>query len=218
MERKISIYLYVIAFIFASILFAVGVYVGTLINQNVMSSLASEIEEANTKISNIGVLLFLEDQNSNFCSFYKEELTSFDREREKLGYELSLMEDQKGYSSPEIKRKYMVLQIQSLLFSKKVQKLCGEDYCFVLFFYDNVNCTDCKRQGEIILKARDSFSTKDKIKIYAFDTGINSSVVHSLMKEYNVNAIPMTIIGNYSYVGIVSLEELKQAMKDADRD
>jgi len=216
-ERKISWYLYVFAFIIASTLFSVGVYVGMMINQNAMSRIDNDISAINEQVSTMGLLLLLEENNSAFCPVYKSELAKIDGMREKLGYELSLMEEQRGFSSPAVKNDYMVLQGQSYLLSKKIKELCAEDKnVFVLFFYDNKNCSDCKQQGDNILRARDSAKNKEFIRIYAFDGGIESAIVEAFEKQLNIIAHPTTIIGSERYVGAISENDLRKAMENAD--
>lgn len=218
MERKISVELYVIAFVLSAIIFAAGVYVGFLINKGAVESINSNMETLNSKIATATLLFFLDEENQNFCKVYENELSLIDQEREKVGYELSLMEDQKKYFSPEAKRNYMILQLQSLLFSKKVNKLCeGKNYSFVLYFYNNTNCDVCRAQGDNILRARDALPENEraKIRIYAFDSGVGSDVVAVLMTQYGVRSIPTTIIGNASYAGLLSVDEIKKAMENA---
>ena len=168
-------------------------------------------------MSTIGLLLLLDENNPAFCSVYKSELVKIDVMREKLGYELSMMEEQRGFSSPAVKNNYMILQGQSYLLSKKINELCADDKnILVLFFYDNKNCNDCKQQGTNILRARDSAKNKELIRIYAFDGGIESAIVESFKKQLNITTHPTTMIGSKRYVGAVSENDLRKAMENAD--
>lgn len=216
MERKISIQLYMIALIIAATLFSIGVYVGTIINQNAMESIGEHINSLNQRVANVEILLLLEENDTAFCPVFRSELTGLDREREQLGYKIGVMEEERGFSSPEIKKDYMVLQAQSYLFAKRIKERCGDETVFVLFFYDNKNCTSCRPTGDAILMARDSLPNRDRIKIYAFDGGIGSTIVDALEAKYGVKTHPTTIINDMVYAGAVNDETLLEAMKNAD--
>jgi len=215
MERKISIELYMLAFVIAAILFSIGVYVGTVINQGVMEDIGRSVQSLNQRISGLGLLL-LEENDPAFCPFYRSELQRLDGEREELGYKISKMENEQQFYSPEVKREYMILQAQSYLFTKKIRDKCGDEAVFVLFFYDNKDCKDCSTAGDRVLRARDGSANKDKIKIYAFDGGIDSTVVQAFEKQYGVKSHPTTVINNATYIGAVSEEELRKAMENVD--
>ncbi len=216
MERKISVELYMLAFIIAAALFSAGVYVGTIINQDAMNAIDRNIASLNQRIFGVELLLLLEENDTSFCPVYRSELQHLDAEREEVGYRINLMEEERGFSSGEVKKDYMVLQAQSYLLAKKINEKCGDKYAIVMFFYDNKNCTDCKQAGDAILRARDGLPNKDRIRIYAFDGGIGSSIVEALEEKHGVKTHPTTIIGGTTYAGPVNEKTLMEAMGNAD--
>ncbi|MFH1221785.1 MAG: hypothetical protein V1492_01735 [Candidatus Micrarchaeota archaeon] len=215
MERKISFSFYVVAFLVAAALFSIGVYVGTTINNGAVTGISSEVSGLSSRLSMMQLLALMEENNSAFCPVYRSELAEIDTQREKLGYELTLLEEQKHVFAPETKKEYMMLQAQSYLLAKKTEQTCpGKNSVYVLYFYSNDNCDSCKLQGDDILRARDEAKNKDSVKIYAFDSGIGSPVVDAFKSQYQVKNYPTTIVNGIAYRSLTSKDVLRGAMEN----
>jgi hypothetical protein len=213
-ERKISFTLYAIAFIIAAALFSIGVYVGTIINNNAVGSIGSNVGTLNQRLSTMEVLLLMEENNTAFCPVYKSELVEIDKQREKLGYELTLLEQKQVYA-PDTKKDYMMLQAQSYLLAKKINGLCpDEKNSVVLFFYTNMGCDSCTQQGNVILEARDSAKNSNDVKIYALDAGIGSPVVDAFRTQYKVTSYPTIIVNGVTYHGLTNGDLISRAMEN----
>ena len=119
MERKVSWPLYLTAFVISAIIFIAGIYVGTLLDSAEINTLSSDVDSLSKEISTVQVLM-LSEAGSAFCPVYAEEFMKIDGEREKVGYELTYLEEERNVYSPELKKDYFVLEAQSYFLAKKL--------------------------------------------------------------------------------------------------
>lgn len=205
MERKVSWPLYFTAFVISAIIFIAGIYVGTVLDSTEISALSSNVDSLSTEISTVQVLL-LSEEGPAFCPVYEEEFLKIDAEREKVGYELTYLEEERNVYSPDLKKDYFVLEAQSYFLAKKLQEVCDDDSVLVLYFYSNENCEDCVQQGTDILSARDASS--ENVLIYSFDGDIGSSIAEGFMTQYNITTYPSVVINGETHSGYIPPEEL----------
>ncbi len=209
MERTIAWSLYVAAFVIAVVVFIAGVYVGTILDKSDIQTLSKEVESLSQDLATMQLLYLIDDNSSAFCPLYESELSSIEEKREKLGYELTFLEDKRKIEAPELKKQYFILEAQSYFISKKLKESCNDKTIIVLYFYSNKNCTDCGRQGVDILSARDTVATRNiKVRIYSFDGEIGSQVAEGFMRQFAVSQYPTTVINGDVYSGYISKDEL----------
>lgn len=205
MERKVSWPLYITAFVISAVIFIAGIYVGTILDSNEVYSLSSDVDSLSREISTVQVLM-LSEEGPAFCPVYEEEFLKIDAEREKLGYELTYLEEQRHVYSPELKKDYFVLEAQSYFLAKKLQDICNDESTLVLYFYSNEECADCAQQGADILSARDA--SGKKVLIYSFDGDMGSNIAKGFMTQYNVTQYPSVVINGEVHSGYMSPEAL----------
>jgi len=205
MERKVSWPLYLTAFVISAIIFIAGIYVGTILDTAQVGSLSSDVNSLSRELSTVQVLM-LSEEDPAFCPVYEEEFLKIDSEREKLGYELTYLEEQKNVNSPELKKDYFILEAQSYFLAKKLQEVCQDDSILVLYFYSNDDCPDCAQQGADILSARDASSKN--VLIYSFDGDLGSAMAEGFMTQYNVTGYPSVVINGETHSSYISPEEL----------
>lgn len=215
LERKVSLTLYVIAFIVAAAVFSIGVFVGKIIDDRVVTGISDDVSSLSQRLMMTQLLWLLEEDNPNFCSVYVSELQEIDAQREYLGQMLTVLEEKKQIFTPETKREYFLLEAQSYLLSRKLGGMCMEEQdILVLYFYSNENCETCTEQGNTILMARDESGNKDRIKIYSFDGDLGSPVVDAFMKQYNITDYPTLVIDDNVHRGFTAKEELAEEFSD----
>ena len=199
-NRKISTKLYLTAFILAIVIFASGIFIGMRLDEFNFVGITYEVDLLSQRIASIQLLMLMEGNSSDFCPVYKAELTNLDEEMQKIGYKLTFLESEKGVTEPKLKKQYFILETESYLLSERVKKLCTDNSSLIVYFYSNSNCSVCRSQGDEILKARDATITKKNVKIYSFDTDLDSPVVEALEKRYNVTTYPSIVINGVKYV------------------
>jgi hypothetical protein len=118
--RKMSVPIYIAAFVISVLIFAVGVYVGNTMDAVVKDSISSDLQSVYAKAQSSELLILLEDSPA-FCPVYAEEAGRMDDETNGLGTRIAYAEDVRGISDPELKKQYFMLEAQAYLISKKVK-------------------------------------------------------------------------------------------------
>jgi len=207
MERKVSWPLYLTAFLISAAVFVAGIFVGKLMDQGDVQTITADVEGLSERLAVVQMLILTEEADSSaFCPLYASELEAIDEEREKLGYELSFLEEKRKLDAPELKKEYFLLEAQSYFLSKKLKDLCEDDSILLLYFYSNKNCSECGQQGADILAARDS--TGVNVRIYSFDGEIGSPIAEAFMQQFNVTGYPSVVIDGELHSRYMSEEEL----------
>ncbi len=204
-QRKLSVPLYLGAFVVTALIFMLGIYVGNYISEISRQGMSGDIERISSKLSGTQ-LLFLLDNSSAFCPVYNDELSKLDADTESIGQKLAFLEDKYGTIDEKLKLQYFVLETESYLLSKRVNEKCNEDSLLVLYFYSNKDCKDCKQQGESLLAAKNS--ANKNVKIYSFDGELNSPVVTALKIRHSISTYPSVVVDDVLYSGLQTKEQL----------
>ncbi len=191
--RKISFSLYLTAFFISAIIFAFGVYVGTLVQNDNLQAISQDISAANQKMGSVQ-LLYLFGDSPDLCPVYLSELYSIDAQTEQLGYKIAFLEDKKDAYDPELKKSYFLLESSAYLLSQKVREKCEANYSTVLYFYSNARCQDCRQQGNELLAVKKKLG--EGIRIYSFDGDLGSPIVDALKKRYGVSGYPSLVVNS----------------------
>lgn len=215
MERKVSFHLYIGAFVISLIVFLTGIFVGTLLDSASAERISGDITDVSQRLYSVQLLILMEANSSSFCPVYLSELDAIDKDVENFGYQLTYLEEEKGVYDDELKKQYFVLEAESYLLSKKVQGLCGDDSVLLIHFYSNKNCSDCREQGEEILKARDAVPDAN-VKIFSFDGDMGSPVAEALMNQYRIREYPSIVINGKKYSGYRAAEEIQELISEAE--
>lgn len=204
MERKINLPIYILTFILTVIIFAIGFWFGTVYDSMMSENIELQISEVSYQLLSMQ-LFYLTGESVEYCDFYKSELDKIDSTTAQLGYELTFLEETKGYTNPELKDKYFVLETTSLSVNRKISEICGSEDKEVLYFYSNEKCgEDCIIQGRELLKLKE----KENVRIYSYDCTINSPIANSLCKKYNVKVYPTIVTNENIFVGLHKYNEL----------
>ena len=216
MKRRVSVPIYVGAFVISLAIFIVGIYIGTVIDASNLSSISEDVSGISEKVASIQLLLLSEGNSSSFCPVYISELDSIDQDVERIGYKLTYLEEKRGIYDNELKKKYFVVEAESYLLSGKVRALCGDDSVLLIHFYSNTNCKMCREQGTEVLKARDALvQDKVDVKLFSFDGDLGSPVAEALETQYNVTRYPSIVINGRTYTGYQDSEDLQSLIKAA---
>lgn len=202
--RKMSVPIYIAAFVISVLVFAVGVYVGNTMDTVVKDSISSDVQNVYQKAQSSELLILLEDSPA-FCPVYMEEADRMDDETSALGTKIAYAEDVRGISDPELKKEYFMLEAQAYLISKKVKEQCNDSSNLVLYFYSNQNCASCAEQGRMLDSVR---ASRNNTKVYSFDGDLGSSIVTALKNQYEVTSYPAIVVNGQVYNRFVNGEEL----------
>jgi hypothetical protein len=209
MERKISYPIYGLAFLLSIVVFCIGIYVGYLVDQYNQQAIAKEVDDISQKVSAAQLLLLLEENGTSFCPVYGSQLGSINADVEKIGYELTFMEEEKQVFDVPLKKNYFVLEAQSYLLAKRMKERCSDNSTLLVYFYSNSNCSACKQQGDDILRARDETLGKvPQVRIFSFDGDLGSPVANGLKAQFNVTRYPSIVINGRLYPGVQSKDSV----------
>lgn len=213
MERKLSLPIYVTAFLLSVAIFAIGIYIGTLLDGANFSRLSDDVDEISQRSASLQLLFLLEGNSSSFCPVFRSELASIDQDVERVGYELTYLEQEREAYDPEFKRQYFNLEAGSYLLSKRINEVCGGDDILLLYFYSNKQCNGCKEQGEEILRFRDTLDNVH-LKIYSFDGDIDSPIAEALMDQYGVTEYPSVVVNGMVHSGYADSNALSELVSN----
>ena len=204
MKRKVTLKVYILAFVITAAIFLLGVYVGQLVDSKVSVDLLTEIKEYSQESVSFEIMLLMDD-SSSFCPLYIEESELLEERTIELGLELTYFENVKGVYDVELKSQYFLLETKAYLLASRIKELCAVDKDIILYFYSQ-DCGECKEQGMIldeIVKEREG-----EIRVYSFDGEIGSSVVEGFKNKYSIDAYPALIVNNQIFKGFKEKEEL----------
>ncbi len=213
-HRRLSMPIYAAAFAMSLAIFLLGIYIGTLIDEANVRSISEDVSNISEKVASIQLLLLSEGDSPSFCPVYVSSLDSIDADVERIGHKLTYMEDERGLSDPDLKKKYFVVEAESYLLSQKVGELCGGEQVLLINFYSNSGCPRCREQGAEVLKARDALSPQGiDVKLFSFDGEIGSPVAEAFKAQYNVTSYPSIIVNGMAYPGFHDSESLMAIIK-----
>lgn len=214
-KRSFSYPLYILTFLITVVIFVIGIYVGTLIDQQNVNGLSGDVAQNLQRLQSTQLLFFLDD-SASFCPVYANELEKLEADTNQIGEKLKLIED-KGVFDLELKKQYFILEAQSYLLSKKVKEKCITKDVLVLYFYSNTNCAKCKEQGTILLQVRDETLEKINyaynIKFYSFDGDIGSPIAESLKQKYNISVYPTIILNERTHEGFQDTQDVTRLLQ-----
>lgn len=214
MERKVSLHIYVGAFILSLAIFIIGVYIGYLIDSSNLQNINSEIASISDNVSSTEFMLMSEGNSSAFCPVYISNLDAIDQNVEMVGYKLSYLEDEKAIYDNESKKNYFILEGESYLLSEKVKALCGDKSILLINFYSNSNCQTCKGEGTEILRSRDQLAQNGtSIKLFSFDGDLGSPVADAFKAQYNVTSYPTIVINDQTYTGYKTSDQIESIIR-----
>lgn len=211
-NREFNWKIYVTGFVITSIIFSVGIFVGLQIESEVSSQLIQNIEQTKQKISAVETMLILED-SPVFCEFFAEEVGKFDAETSELGQKIGYMEERKNID-PELKIAYMTLELRDYLLVKKINERCNQNTTLILYFLSSNDCKDCRNQGTELTKARE----ENEIRVYSFDSYVNSSVARALIKSYDITSYPSLVINENKYEGLMNKEQILKIINKSNKE
>jgi len=211
-----------LAAVSAVMLYFVGVFTGAVIldyseerTSKEFSDLRSEIDGYSSDLEGIEMeMLILSSGTSEIgCRLI---VNSLDRMQSDLSYFWdNLPERLEEYESKNLpdpryeslKKDYMEISIKAWLMSLSVKEKCNQDIAPILYFYSS-QCVDCIEQGSIIDSIREP-----GVLVYTIDLNLDSDAVAMVKEAYEITEAPALIIGEDSYQGLVTREQLIKIIK-----
>jgi hypothetical protein len=198
---------YLIVFFITVTLFGSALYISDKLNNRRLDQLNADAAQISLDI------LSSETQFSLL-----EELSCKDVSTTVLSSELNSLADKITYSEDNIgntntdvislKKSYSLLEIKDYLLMKKITERCGEKSIFILYFYNNDNCTECTKQGYVLTSLREKYPN---LRVYSFDYNLDLGAIKSMISIYKVtDKLPALVINGKVYSGFQSVEDIEK--------
>lgn len=198
---------YLIVFFITVTLFGSALYISDHLNNK-------RIDQLNADAAQISLDILSSETQFSLL----EELSCKDISTTVLSSELNSLADKITYSEDNIgntntdvitlKKSYSLLEIKDYLLMKKITERCGEKSIFVLYFYNNDNCTECTKQGYVLTSLREKYPN---LRVYSFDYNLDLGAIRSMISIYKVpDQLPALVINGKVYSGFQSVEDIEK--------
>ncbi len=117
------------------------------------------------------------------------------------------------------KRRYILAQIRYWLLAQEVEKVCGEEAVFILYFYsvDPEQCDKCDTQGVILGYLKEQL--KEKLMIFSFDAKFAEEPLMSILTStYKIKTTPSLVIDGKTHEGLTTKEQILQEICKAYKE
>ena len=210
LDKRAEISKYIVTFAIATLLFMIGILIGSAMTSSKVQDLIDTREELRLEMVDLEIQSTLLEQES--CGNYV--LYGLGEKIDDLGTRITMLEDQLGKNDArvlELKKPYTLLLVQHYALIKGRAERCGEDYKIILFFYSNKPefVDESKKQGFVLDYLAKKYGY-DKVKVYSLDLDLNLGVINTLKDIYDVTATPTVVVNDRVYVGYHSSEELEK--------
>lgn len=218
MVRKLEKSRYWMAAVFTAMIFAFGLSVGMLAEQQRTKYVTEQYQEQSNEYESLQLqyayLTSLSAESEN-CPALQYSLNIYIQHLEDTRLKLeNYHESSSQINKAEfdtLKRQYILAEIKAWMFTQKVQESCNETNLVTLLNFHSQECSRCDDEGMILSYFKDIF--KDKLMIFSIDMDYtNEPMVTLLKKTYEVDSYPTLIIDNQKIAGFIGTDDLKNVL------
>jgi hypothetical protein len=127
------------------------------------------------------------------------------------------LENKLGLDNPGVlfrKKFYTLIQLEHFEFVKLINEECDKNINSILFFYSNkkADLKNSEKLGDILGSVYQR--NKDTLVLYSLDLNLDSEIMKSLRKKYNVGEESVVIVNeNQRFTKINHINEIEQFLK-----
>ena len=149
--------------------------------------------------------------NGDLCS-----TNSFNKISQDLGYQgasIGDLEEKLGKNNKEVqfrKEFYSIVELEHFEYINNVNRECEENFTTILFFYSNKrsDLDKSEKVGRFLDLVRER---NTNLVVYSFDLNLDSEIIASLIKLYEVEDSPTIIINNNDKLsGNIKLKDIEE--------
>jgi hypothetical protein len=198
-KQKINIKKYVFVFVLTTLIFVIGLFLGSMITTRNLTKL--DKMEQDIKVQTMAIELQYQLISENPCSVSNS--TSISKELYLLSDRLDYMENTLGIDDLRVlslKEYYSILEIRHWLMLKKINEKCNPRNNLILYFYSNKGeCNNCEEQGYALTYIRKKYPN---VMVYTFDINSENVAVETIKDIYiKSEDLPVLIINDKVYYG-----------------
>lgn len=200
---------YLFAAVLSIVLYALGIYTGIVLQRNTEAVLEKRLEKIEKSLESTQLeYLYINSLGDKIsCDALKTMVDETNNNLWQIGRQLVEMEsDAASERFFEAKRQYSLLSVRAWILNNYLKDRCKGDDIIVLYFY-SIPCEDCIAEGKILDELREG-EYKDRMKVFVLDAGLNLDIINTLKKSYNVSTTPFIVVGNKTFAGFTSKEQL----------
>ena len=191
-NREINWQRLILAFLIATFLFFVGLFLGFLAKGFISQSSVELEQQIRSDIADLETLYLLEDTFP--CNPQVLDITS--ERLDYLGELITISEVKQGKFDPqvlELKKLYTVLQVRHFLLTESRNQECSADANTILFFYSNAEtCESGVEETSFVLTyLRNKY---DNVRIYSFDIELDSDLISTLKTQYDIEGCSNVVL------------------------
>jgi len=207
MSRNISATKYMAVIATTSLIFVIGLVIGSIITSSKLSDINNMQQTLRTQTLAIELQYdLLEEEPCSSQTTAVEELFE-------TGTKLDYMESSLGKDNPEVlqlKEYYSLIELKHWLFTEKLRKQCSRNTSSVAYFYSNAgDCDKCEEQGFILSYLHKKHPS---LNIYSFDINMDNPALKTFKQQYDVKTTPTIILNKKTFNGFMNLTQLNSVI------
>jgi len=216
-KSKVNWEIYIISGIVTAGILFLGIFFGATVSKEKVDILQAELDKLKMSQEDLNLEFALIATSKNqSCNLISYELDKVIDNAAKLGERVSIYETSEKIKDDRftfLKDDYTLTLIRYWFYLDRMKQECNRtNFITVLYFYSNVKCEECDRQGLILNFIKQTY--QQNVMIFAIDSDSKLNVVDLLKKTYHVQTVPTLVIEGKSYEGLVRVEELKDILCD----
>ncbi|MFH1455773.1 MAG: hypothetical protein ABIF40_02380 [archaeon] len=207
MARKISVKLYLIAAILTIFIFLMGTFLGLVLEKERLQATENINAEQRIQLTSLQLQRLYLDVSDPNCDALNEILRSNtnqlnDATLKLIEYSKRSIIDLNNFDLTL--REFFLTEIQYILLSKEIQKVCPSDTVEVLYFYRS---DEDETQGFILDYLKILFG--DRLMVFSFNADFDQEpMINVLLTSYGVSDFPVVIVEDQVFEGYTSKDEL----------
>lgn len=207
----VSLKVYAFTFILSVVVFALGIFIGTTLENERQKAVEQDILQYQSDLENVVLQYSLIEADGVQCDLYPDMFKELYAELDRMGKTLEDYQSQGKYFELEfgrIKQRYTTLSIRTWLLLEKVRQRCPNRFSTILYFYSSLDCEDCLAQGVVL----DALKKKhgQTVMIFPIDADFSNPSTRSLLTYFNITGTPSLVLdSNRTFNGMTERTPLE---------
>ncbi len=197
---------YAIALAFTSLIFSIGVLLGTQLISSHTINIQRSIEKDLLEMQSLELELSMvaKSNATSICGYIDYRLPDIIKKKVELGRKFDIG-DIPAEEASILKKQYIISITKYWLFSE-VNKQCTKDKPNVLFFFDNSE--ESREQGRVLDYL--VYRSNESITVFSFNTQWDEPLIRLFTVNYNATRMPTIVLDGKAYTGLQNAEALEK--------
>lgn len=197
---------YLITILLTTMIFFTGIFIGTRITSSKLADIESRLEQDFLETQSLELELTLA-QESSLCSYISYRLPSIVKTKVDLGRKFDIG-DIPEEQATLLEKQYIISLVKYWLFNNLQEERCGIKNPRILFFFTNSELS--REQGKVLDYL--VFRSNETLNVFSFNLGHEEPLIRLIAERYNITDTPTLVIGNATYQGFRSAQDISAAL------